>query len=606
MRAVVLFAGALLAVCNAFAGDITMSYKPVWSQFWARDNAAMAFRVSMTNVGKDAAGLLRIGTLAYPVELPRGANKSVEVYANSSRYGMLSTTLRLETTQGNLEQEIDTGSTFGNVSSWLGVVTQTPGALTGLRTTQGSRTPVADTYCSPSDTPERSVGYGGLKIVLLSRGSERVSDASVEAMKLYALRGGTIMFCGGASALAMHDQRWESVLPVTPTGTKNIEGSKALSRYTENPLKGTLSVVTGDLRPGAEILLGDPATPLLVKQQVGLGRVVVCMFDPFEDPIRTWTGRTQFFKKVCEFDSQAGSYLENLGGAYANPANWRPLAPEDENDPFNVKLAAPGLVFFVLMLFLVMAIPVNFMILSRLRRKELAWITLPLVSLLFSGAIFATTGGLYSAKAARATSGALMVHDGMGQGLFVGKQQLFFPHAGRFDLGFQNVELATPPERYDSFGLSGQGTPDLIDVGQVVAPALEVPNLAFREFSLVQRLDTPWRIALEGLSSGNGSFDRGSATLKNLSPLDLKKTRLIMNGYFLDLGDIPAGSSKAVKFDSRQKQSAKWSSGVVPPVGSCLALEATTILPVGSAHGKEVEGRGECRLLYTWPVVVGK
>jgi hypothetical protein len=334
------------------------------------------------------------------------------------------------------------------------------------------------------------------------------------------------------------------------------------------------------------------------------------LFDPFEDPFRTWPGRNVLLSKLQRDNSAVNSYLsayrENNMYRSATPWGSSPPPPTDVEDPFNVKLAPPGLVFGVLVLVLVVAVPLNFLVLGKLRRKELAWTTLPILSIVFSGAIFATTGGLYSAKAARLTNGVLLVHDGLDTGVFIGRQQLFFPRAGRFDLGFHDVEAAVPPNRFESFGLKTQSqTPDLIDIGQVVSPALEVPNLAFREYSLIQGVDTNWRIGIDVKLLG--ADHKGCAVdIKNQSPIALRDSRLFVNGFVVPLGDIPPGSTKHFEKVLNTKPNSSWAGGAAPPVGTSLALEAKATLAVGSTHGNDVASRSDSRILYTWGKDVGQ
>ena len=92
--------GALILVSNAWGAGVSMTYSFVWSKFKQKDGLD-TLRVEISNDGKGTAGILHAGDLAYPIELPQGSHKSIEVYANASnQFG--ETVLKLETPEGTL------------------------------------------------------------------------------------------------------------------------------------------------------------------------------------------------------------------------------------------------------------------------------------------------------------------------------------------------------------------------------------------------------------------------------------------------------------------------------------------------------------------------
>ena len=118
-------------------------------------------------------------------------------------------------------------------------------------------------------------------------------------------------------------------------------------------------------------------------------------------------------------------------------------------DPFNTKLPPTTKVLWILCTYFVVIIPINFLLLKKLKRGEWAWFTAPVISLSFAGAFFAAASDLYSAKLSTATQGLLVATAHTPETLFFGKSQLFFPRGGEYDLKLQNL---------DSLG-AGQGDP---------------------------------------------------------------------------------------------------------------------------------------------------
>lgn len=591
------------------AADISIAYKQIWPDV-APERGRTPVLVEITNKGPNTAGLLRYlnggRTMAYPVELPRGASKSLTVYCESRGYD---SRLELETPLGTVGTQVEIKSLSGGSNRLIGVISATNVGLTTLRKKQDGKN-WFDSTVLPEDSPIRSIAYNGMECIVLGRGSERISDASVVALKRYLLKGGILLFSGGASPLTLRDERWSDALPIKIAGTKNLYETSGLATYGSQKIISPISVSIGQLKPGAYILLGSTNDPLVIQNQVGLGRVVVCTFDLYEDPVRTWSGRDTLLRKLLTLQPSgqliangiANLPEEGFGGRHPTLGSGTTVDASDLSDPFNVKLAHPGKVVTILLGFFMVCVPINFFVLGRFKRKELAWASLPIISIIFAGAIFSTTGGLYAAKEARATSGLLLVHHAMKESLFVGEQQLFFPKAGKYDLGFTDVEMASGDRNFGMrMGLQRKEI-ELIDVGQVIAPALDVPNLAFKQYQMIQGKTVDWILAFTTSKQlfwkANGKIQ---GTIRNESPYAIERAQLWFEGQSYAVQDLNPGQT--LQIDIPIKAAGKSSTGRNPSQvpTQCLALEGTVSIPVGSTYGTEVKGRSNVRLLYTWP-----
>lgn len=579
----------------------TLTYRQLWPGGLFQ-RAQVPLEVEVTNQGGNTAGLLSaqtpLGQTVYPVELPKGSRKVIHVYMpSSSWYG--SSALQLQTGNGNAQVEVELKGQGSSNSAFVGVIADTPGLLASLRAVTGNKQPLWDTTCKPEDAPTRSIGYTGLKMLVLSDGSERLSDASISAVQRYVLTGGHLVMTGGPSAPWLRDARWKALLPAEPGSASTLPG-QAVKQLTGAMSREPLSIVRVSPRRGTQVRVESEGVPLMVDRQIGLGLVSLWTFDPFADPIRTSPSRDTLFRNAAKHQTNAADYLGRDDGS-------KPPLPSftepDTSNPFETDMPSAGLITLILLAFLIVAVPVNFFVLNKMNRRELAWLTIPVISIGFSAAIFATASSLYGAKMARQTQGATLVHDGMQEAVFVGKQDLFLPRAGRYDLGFRGVESATNINReFSMFGGPKPlgDTPELIDIGEVVAPQFEATNLTFRAFRLVQTVPFEGRIQFSPKVVREKDGWRITGELRNSTKLTLNTPILSYLGGGAGLDSIRPGESLPVNVKLLDGDRQVWVGRSPPPTGSCVALVAQTDgLSIGAQVGRE-QGSGGNTLVYTW------
>jgi hypothetical protein len=165
------------------------------------------------------------------------------------------------------------------------------------------------------------------------------------------------------------------------------------------------------------------------------------------------------------------------------------------NDPFSVELPPASTVSGILIVYLVLVVPINLLVLRKMKKTEWAWVTTPLISLGFAGVFFQFAGQLYSASLSVANSGILVIDNRFETGYYYGSAQIFFPRGGRFDLGMKAVESVTELGNEYDFGMrSGSSTlqaMNAIDDGTVRIEGMSANNLSFHEFAYGQVVSAP-------------------------------------------------------------------------------------------------------------------
>jgi len=542
MRGVaVVIAAVLAAVAWCDPRDLTVEARPLFESK-ANPRSIVPYKVTVANQGGDAAGALIVRgnefEMRYNLDLPQGAQKQLIVYPSESMYSGTPLQFILQTNQGvtRFEQK----PTY-EPQNWLALaISDSSGVAAFLAKSDNYQNAIADAYARAGALPDRSTGYVGCAVVLLGDGSERMTDTEVKALQDYIVLGGSVVVFGGPSTPVLEDPRWRSFLPITPGRPKTIaaNGSKVKSLVPE----GRFTITPGSPTPGATVMERYAGENFVVKKTVGLGRVLFIAANILEEPGRTWEGLDKFFLDLglSQGGAETSSYFgeAEYGSSATYPAAYAvaPGAPGNSlaNDPFQAKMPPTGTILLILGLYFILVVPVNLLVLRKMGKGELAWVTSPIISLVFAGIFFRFASGLYSAELSCATRGMWIADEASPRGQFVGTSQLFFPRGGAYDLGLDGVQFIGSTESgYNSGAGKLFGNLKAIDDGQVRVPGMTVNNLSFHEFNLQQTME-------------GGSFVKLSPdgkTVTNTSKHTLDQARLVLAGKTFDLGKLAPGAS---------------------------------------------------------------
>jgi hypothetical protein len=228
------------------------------------------------------------------------------------------------------------------------------------------------------DFPDRAQGWKALDALVISNvDTGTFTPEQKQALGLWLGNGGKLFVTGG-----IHWQETtaglKDFLPVEVTSTKNVPDLSALSAYIKDStlLEQEAILATGKLQEGANVLVKQDGIPLLVERQIGYGKVFYLAADPNLQPLSDWGGMKEIYSHLLAFKSPRALWADASWDAYqANNA----LAALPE-------LALPSYIYVCcwLGIYILVIGPVNYLILRRIKRTELAWVTVPVLVILFS------------------------------------------------------------------------------------------------------------------------------------------------------------------------------------------------------------------------------
>lgn len=262
-----------------------------------------------------------------------------------------------------------------------GVASSSPSALNFLSDVApaGGRARVA--HLDLEVLPPDPLGWEGLDVLILSDVDTTVlSSERRQALETWVVHGGHLIVGGGAGA-ARTVAGVADLLPVTVGGTRSVDDLRVLGEQADAPVAaGPYAVAEAALRDG-EVLVEQDDLILLARRTYGAGKVDFLAFDPDLNPFTRWDDNVELWEFIVEAASATTQRFAVQNGYSARDAI---NAIPGLEIPSALHLLAFMLVYTLLIG------PVNYVILRKLDRRELAWLTIPALILGFTVCAYVT------------------------------------------------------------------------------------------------------------------------------------------------------------------------------------------------------------------------
>ena len=353
-------------------------------------------------------------TYQQPVTVRPGGARTLTVYGQYEANGPAPTYEALLVDAGGATYATSSTSALRPNSITLGVLSDAPSAdslFHGVAVGQSMQVQqVRGHRFDKSDPlPGNALALTGLHALVIDDfDTATLSQAQLRALVDYVGFGGTLIVTGGSNWRRTLAQLPATLVPIKPDSTGTASMS-ALSELIGGSSEVSVAVATGVLAVGARILLADAAgTPLLAESSYGAGRVVEVMYDPALEPligssvgIQAWSAvlnRAISSSRLAVNGPVGPAPVPMAGGA--GVATGVPTGPggvtslrygAGEAQIFAALANSPAsaippltLLGSLLVGYVILVGPANYLLVRR-RRRELMWVTLPLLAVLFTG-----------------------------------------------------------------------------------------------------------------------------------------------------------------------------------------------------------------------------
>ncbi len=254
--------------------------------------------------------------------------------------------------------------------------------------------------------PDSALAYRGVAAVSLDdRAWDTLTEHQQNALTGYVLSGG-LLVVHGVDINRLQTLFPSGLLPVEPVGLSRVPAD-ALASWIPS-LRGSsaaVDVVRSRVLGGARVLLTYGDIPLVVAAQKGLGQVVFLAFDPSQPPFANSEAAHSLWKsllklQVNRFVPPASLFPGEQVGMWS-PVQSIPYYTSMVRAMVEAVASRPvplGWLVTYLGVYILILIPLNYLVLRKMDRLQWSWFTLPVL------AVLASAGGYVMAAQVQTSS----------------------------------------------------------------------------------------------------------------------------------------------------------------------------------------------------------
>lgn len=514
-----------------------------------KDGYWIPVRITVANDGPDLSGALRVSVprnygaaqiiFSRSVDLPTQSRREIFLYVIPE--GSLTTVAVTLVDEKNkvvasksvrMTQVVPTDLLYG-------VLANSPSAFNGLTDLDPGNGAAFLAQLEVGDLPPAGRSWKALDVLVVSDvDTGTLSPEQRAALAGWVTGGGRLVVAGGPAwqktAAGVGD-----LLPVAPATTRTVTDLRALGAFAAfAPPEGSGVAAEGSLAPEALVLASVGDLPLVVTRRSGFGQVTFLALDPAFAPLKGWDGFEGLFRNLLSVPADRPGWVNGL-------SNWSSAQQAVTALP-NLELPSTWQVCGFMFVYLILIGPLNYLVLRRLKRRELAWLTIPGIVLVFSGAAYISGYQLSGTRALLHQLTIVQVQPDADQAQVDALVGLFSPRRSSYDAEFAPGFLVRPMPDFSSYG----GVPDTLKVEQGDSTRLFGVNTevaAVEAFVAQGQIPAPrFGSALTlDVTSGGGLSLKGTVT--NLSDLALADVVL--------LGPGPGSAQKLGQLNPGQTQS---------------------------------------------------
>ena len=513
--------------------------------FYKRDQW-VPITIELSNDGPAIDGVLRavVGRpneeqVVYetPIALPTQSQKRVTTFVYFPDF---STSLNVVLREGNetiAQSRITDLSQVAPDAMLYGILSDEPGELEFLERVTGDRQSAQVAFLELADLPDSASGWRALDVLVLNDvDTGRMSDVQKTALEAWVNGGGQLVVTGGAS-WQQNSVGVQGLLPVRLTGSESFADLPGLSSdfgevYRDD---GPYVVTTSTLQDG-QILYAEGSTPILAQRNLGRGNVFFLALDPKTAPLRDWDANEAFWEVIVRDSQQLPFWATGVKESFLIRDAVRNLSA--------LALPSAWLLLCFLSLYVLAIGPINYFVLKRMGRRELAWVTIPALIIIFSlGSIL--TG--FRTRGNEVIMNQLSVVHGQIDGDLASTQStlgLYSPRRATYDLTLPPEALVRPLQ--DDFGGGNNANFDTIERSTNVTVTDVRVDVSATETFVIDTFQPLPNISGEVTLRVDSSGASLEIAVTNNSDITLENPAIVFGNELIDLDDLEPGDSATV------------------------------------------------------------
>jgi hypothetical protein len=523
------------------AEGLTMEAAPFLAGH-VRPGSWMAIEVHLRNDGPPVSGELRLGggnagktSYGVTVDMPTGSDKRYVLYAQPPNFGA---NLDIALVSGGVVVgTVDVGYELHQSNETLiGIVADDPGrVISGLDLPEGQNAPRPATFgLTPESLPDRVQGWTPLdRLIWQDVDSSRLTPDQISALRSWVASGGRLVVVGGTAGPGILSTIPDDLLPYRPEATIDVDPQDLIGIVGRLPEDTPAVPALAGTLTGGRAMATSGGRAVAAERIVGSGTVTIVGVDPTLPVIAGTEAASLMWQRVLpsrESGEVAGSDDMQILNAVSNvPALALP--------PVSGLLA-------LLVGYIILIGPVNYLVLRRIDRREWAWVTMPALIAVFAVGAFAYGAVLRGSDVLLNEVAIVRGSPGTSEGVAQAYVGLFSPGRGTYQVRVAGNALLSAPINSGFFG-DPNGTATALDILQGDPSSVRDLAVAIGGYRVIRAESAVVAPALDiDLRLLDGNL---SGSVRNGSTAIVEDTAVILGSTVVKIGDIGPGQTALVK-----------------------------------------------------------
>lgn len=493
---------------------------------------------------------------AEKVNLPNNSTKKFTLNVPINKY---LSKLRVNITEGKknvLSKDVVINGGINSDKLLIGVLSEDYDSLSYLSNTDiGFNGVYGNVYTSLTEKnfPDSPDVMNMFNIILVNNfDTSKLNSKQYNALKKWVDNGGMLIIGTGSNynkTLSLFSSKKDDFISGDIGNTASVSTSALsnliYSKDKDETLK--INIVNLKLKNGRSVV-SENGIDLVNQITKGKGAIIVSSFDFGLEPIISWPGKTEFFSKLVE--KTVPEYYKDLNIKNgANIVNDPYMLTNSINTIPELPTPKPANLIIIFIIYILIVAPINYFVLKKLDKRELMWVSVPILSVIFAGVMFIS--GVSTRVSEPVINLLSYVNiDEAGNIDLNTYGGILTPVKSNIKVEGTDGEEISPLTNYQNADTNNQDNKKrakVIDAKVTVSPEQSTEFYKNSVFSS-RTVKISNRETLKGKFESNLNYSNNtfSGTIKNNSGFDMQEAYVLIPGNYISIGKIKNGETKSI------------------------------------------------------------